>query len=67
MYDWILSMPRERLEERLLSFSDVHLDLLALSAPDVRARIDVIRRRDSDIDTQRRYQELQRVVDKMSK
>ena len=67
MYDWILSMPQGRLEERLLSFSDVHLDLFAVSSTDGRARVDRLRQGEPPEFAERRYRELERVIGQITK
>jgi hypothetical protein len=43
MYDWLVSTSPGQLEEMLLSFSDMHLDLIAVSSPTLRKQVEVIR------------------------
>jgi hypothetical protein len=62
MYDWLLSASREDLESRLLGFSNFHFDLLAVSSPELRARVKLVRRADPHIDTERRCKELHSVL-----
>jgi hypothetical protein len=66
MYDWLISMPREDLQELLLSFSDFHLDLVAVSSPSLRTRVELIRRRDPQTSTERRCRELREALDSMN-
>lgn len=67
MYDWLLSMSPEQIEEKLISFSDFHLDLLAVSSPSMRARVHLIRQRDPHIDTEQHCRELRSVLDRLRK
>lgn len=67
MYDWLLTMPHEKLEELLISFSDFHLDLVSLSSPDLRRRVELVRQEEPQISTERHCRELQAVLDRMNR
>jgi hypothetical protein len=64
MYAWLVSAPPAQLEEVFLSFSDMHLDLLALALPDLRRKVESIRRDRPQISTERRCRDLEAAVNK---
>jgi hypothetical protein len=65
MYDWLIAMPQAQIEEALLSFSDIHLDLIALSSRHLRRQVELIRRDRPQINTDRRCKDLESAANKI--
>jgi len=62
MYNWLSSASAEELEDSLLSLSDFTLDLVSLSSAGIRRRVEMLRARDTHINTQDRCKELARAI-----
>ena len=62
MYDWLSSASAEELEDSLLSLSDFTLDLVSVSSADIRRSVEIVRARDTHINTVDRCKELARAI-----